>query len=106
MLLCSEIASVGGEAISGMTILITADGKLLDVKVGGRSVDRSRSYRVATSDYLSQGNDRMTALASGTEREIMSNTTIRDLMIKYIKSLAAEGRALSAECDGRITIKE
>ena len=106
MQLCSEIASVGGEAASGMTILITADGKLFDVKVGGRSVDRSRSYRVATSDYLSQGNDKMTALASGTEREVMSNITIRDLMINYIRALASEGKPLSAKCDGRITIKE
>lgn len=106
MQLCREIASVGGEAISGMTMVITPQGELVSAAVGGRPVDPTRNYRVATSDYLSQGNDKMTALALGTERLVRNDVTIRDLMVLYIKRLAAEGKALGAECDGRITVKE
>lgn len=106
MQLCREIASVGGEAISGIRLVITPQGELVSVTVGGEPVDEARYYRVATSDYLSQGNDKMTALASGTERVIRGDVTIRDLMVQYVKNLAAEGKSLGAECDGRITVKE
>lgn len=104
--LCEEIASVGGEAISGMRLKITPDGKLTDATVNGKPIDKNALYRIATSDYLSQGNDKLTTLAQGTQREIKNNTTIRDLMIRYIKGLDAEGKKLQAQCDGRITITE
>ena len=104
--LCSEIAAVGGEAIAGMRLVITEDGKLVDVTVGGEPLnDLTKEYRVATSDYLSQGNDKMTALALGTERHV-TKLVIRDLMVEYIKEHAAAGKKITAECDGRITIKE
>lgn len=106
MQLCSEIASVGGEAISGMRIVMTRQGELVSVTVGGKPIDKAKSYRVATSDYLSQGNDRMTALAQGTDCVVKSDITIRDLMVMYIKGLHSKGERLSAECDGRITVKE
>lgn len=104
--LCREIASVGGEAISGLKLTVTPDGKLLSAMFQGKEIDASGSYRIATSDYLSQGNDKMNALALGSEREIRSDITIRDLMIRYITLLAQEGKSVSAVCDGRITIKE
>lgn len=106
MQLCNEIASVGGEAIAGMRLVITPQGDLVSVTVAGQPVDMERDYRVATSDYLSQGNDKMTALALGTARVVKNDITIRDLMVRYIKALAAKGESLSAECDGRITVKE
>jgi 2',3'-cyclic-nucleotide 2'-phosphodiesterase (5'-nucleotidase family) len=104
--LCREVASVGGEAISGMRMQITPQGELLSVTVNGEPLDPEREYRIATSDYLSQGNDKMNALALGTGRDILSNITIRDLMVQYIKELAGRGEKLSAECDGRITVIE
>ena len=106
MQLCREIASVGGEAISGMRLVITPQGELVGVTVDGNPVDEACSYRIATSDYLSQGNDKMSALALGTARDVSNDITIRDLMVQYIKRLADNGEVLSAECDGRITVKE
>ena len=103
--LCGEIASVGGEAIAGMRLIMTESGELLEVSVGGNSIDNSKMYRVATSDYLAQGNDKMTALALGTEREVTS-ITIRDLMVQYVKEQAAKGEKIAAACDGRITVKK
>lgn len=104
--LCREIASVRGEAISGMRLVITPEGELVSATVAGKPIEAGKKYRIATSDYLSQGNDKMNALALGTDREIKSEMTIRDLMVMYIKALAADGKALSAECDGRITVQE
>ena len=104
--LCCEIASVGGEAVSGMRMVITEDGGLVDVTVGGEPLnDPSRKYRVATSDYLAQGNDKMITLSLGTERNV-TNIIIRDLMVQYVKELTASGKMLGAVCDGRITVKK
>lgn len=104
--LCREVASVGGEAIAGMRLVITPEGELLGVTVGGKPVDPAGEYRIATSDYLAQGNDKMTALALGSNREVLGNVTIRDLMVQYVKELSAQGKKLDAVCDGRITVKK
>lgn len=102
--LCAEIASVGGEAISGMRLEISPDGGLVSVMVGGAPVDPAKTYLVATSDYLSQGNDKMTALSLATECTVLGNVTIRDLMVQYVKEVAERGEKLYAVCDGRITV--
>ena len=105
--LCGEIASVGGEAIGGMRLEMTSDGELLSVHVDGVPLDdMSKTFRVVTSDYLAQGNDKMTALALGTDRVVMYDVTIRDIMVQYIKESAERGEKLSAVCDGRIKIME
>ena len=104
-LLCKEIAKVGGEAISGMRLEITKDGKLVDATVNGKAIEPQATYRIATLDYLAQGNDNLTTLAQGADFEI-TKLLLRDLMVEYIKKETANGRNISAACDGRITVKE
>ena len=104
--LCREIASVGGEAVSGLTIVMTSDGELVTASVAGEPIEPQRIYLVATSDYLSQGNDKMTALALAVDCRVYDDITIRDLMVRYIKELTAAGKKISASCDGRITIQD
>ena len=104
-LLCKEIAKVGGEAISGMRLEITKDGKLVDATVNGKAIEPQATYRIATLDYLAQGNDNLTTLAQGADLEV-TKLLLRDLMVEYIKKETANGRKISATCDGRITVKE
>ena len=104
-LLCKEIAKVGGEAISGMRLEITKEGKLVDATVNGKAIEPQATYRIATLDYLAQGNDNLTTLAQGTDLEV-TKLLLRDLMVEYIKKETANGRKISATCDGRITVKE
>ena len=104
-LLCKEIAKVGGEAISGMRLEITKDGKLVDATVNGKAIEPQATYRIATLDYLAQGNDNLTTLAQGTDLEV-TKLLLRDLMVEYIKKETANGRKISTACDGRITVKE
>lgn len=104
-LLCKEIAKVGGEAISGMRLEITKDGKLVDATVSGKAIEPQATYRIATLDYLAQGNDNLTTLAQGADLEV-TKLLLRDLMVEYIKKETANGRKISAACDGRITVKE
>ena len=103
--LCKEIAKAGGEAISGMRLEITKEGELVSATVNGKSIEPQKAYRIATLDYLSQGNDNLNTLAQGTDLEITKHL-LRDLMVEYIKKETASGRKITAECDGRITIKE
>ena len=103
--LCGEIAKAGGEAISGMRLVITKDGKLVDATVAGQPIDPNDTYRIATLDYLAQGNDNLTTLAKGCDLEVTKHL-LRDLMVEYIKEQTAKGEKISAKCDGRITIKE
>ncbi|MBQ5896509.1 MAG: 5'-nucleotidase C-terminal domain-containing protein [Bacteroidaceae bacterium] len=103
--LCGEIAAAGGEAISGMRLVITQEGKLVDATVAGKPIDPQGTYRIATLDYLAQGNDNLTTLAQGSGLEVTKHL-LRDLMVEFIKEHTAKGKKISAECDGRITIKE
>ena len=101
--LCHDIATVGGEAVSGLTLVITADNRLVDAKVNGESISPESKYRIATSNYLSEGKDKLYSFVKG-ECEVYDAVTIRDLMVEYICGLTARGEVLSPECDGRITI--
>ncbi len=103
--LFEEIARVGGEPISGARLTITRDGKLLNATVAGKRIEPEREYLIATSDYLSQGNDKLFTLGKGSNKTIKSDITIRDLMIQYVTALHEEGKAVKATTDGRITIK-
>lgn len=103
--LFAEIAKVGGEAISGARLTITPAGELLTATVNGKPVATEREYRIATSDYLSQGNDKLYTLAKGRNKVIKSDITIRDLMIQHIAHLHSRGKAVEASTDGRITVK-
>ena len=59
--LFENIAAVHGEGLSGACLEISGDGKLLDATVAGKEIEDSKEYKVATLDYLAEGNDHMTA---------------------------------------------
>ena len=105
MELFNDIAKVGGECISGARITITTDGKVTEATIGGKEIQPDKKYLIATSDYLSQGNDKMYTLSKGSDVVIKSDITIRDLMITYVSELHKKGEAINPESDGRITIK-
>lgn len=110
--LFGEIAREGGEPISGARILITNEGetsKCLSAEVGGKPLPtdpdelQKREFRIATSDYLAQGNDGLATLAEGYDRKEYK-ITLRDLMINHISSLEKAGKSVSAAIDHRIKI--
>ena len=63
-------------------------------------------YRVATLDYLAEGNDGMVSFQKGTNLVYPDGARIRDLMLDYVRELTAKGEHLSAKLDGRITVKK
>jgi len=107
MQLFREMSTVLGEALShGVRLVITKDGTLKEATLNGEPIDPGRTYRVATIDFLAQGNDRLTAFKSGTDlnspQEAENNT--RFIIMDYFREKLAQGEAVDSRLEGRITI--
>ena len=108
MELFGQIAHRMGEGVShGVELIISRDGKLLSACLNGEEIDPQRSYRVATLDYLAQGNDQMTAFKSGTD--VLSPQTeennVRYIIMDYFRDQMSQGKSVDAAIEGRIVIK-
>lgn len=101
-----EIANVKGEGLSGAELKISPDGKLINALVHGEAIDQNRKYRVATVDYLSEGNDGMTAFMQATEKVCPDGATVRQLFLDYIIGLTKKGKEVTSGLDGRIRIEK
>ena len=100
--LCEIFASTGGQGIAGMRIKAVGDKTMqqeVRVTINGKALDMDRTYTVATSDYLSQGNDGMLPLKYHTQCW-NSQEKIRDLYIEYIKQV----KTVTAKVDGRMGV--
>lgn len=106
--LFSEMAAVGGEGVSkGVKLTISRDGKLLSAKLNGKSIDPAASYRVATLDYLAQGNDHLDAFKQKTKVVSPQNeeNNVRYIICNYFRAKAAKGEKVDARVEGRITVE-
>ena len=100
--LFGQMAAVHGEGLSGAKLVISKDGKLLSAKVGGRNIESEKLYKVATIDYLAEGNDRLEAFKKAVNKTIPSDAILRDLFIDYVKRCEKQGKPVRAKIEGRI----
>lgn len=68
--------------ISGLSITLDNDYKLLESKVKGEDIDENRMYYVATNDYLYNGGDRMDFLKKSDTLHLL-DYKIRNILIDY-----------------------
>lgn len=103
-----EIARVGGEGVShGVELVITRDGKLVSAKIHGKDVDPAASYRVATLDYLAQGNDHLDAFRDKTDAvcpEVEENN-VRYIIRRYFEEMTRQGKKIDTHKEGRIVME-
>lgn len=104
--LFDNLAARHGEGVSGIHLEITKDGRLLDGSVNGQPVQDDKDYTVATIDYLTEGNDGLTALPLAHEKVCPQGAVLRDLFMDYVKTQAAAGKPVTARIEGRIVVKE
>ena len=105
--LFGQIASRGGEGISQGTMLaISPEGRLVDARINGESIRPDAVYRVATIEYLVEGNDGMTAFLKATDLNFLEDITLRELFIRHVRKLNDEGKMLNPRKDIRITLKQ
>lgn len=99
--LMQDIAAVHGEGVSHeVRMTITSDGKLLDATISGQPIDPERTYRIATLDYLTEGNDKLYSLKKAIRVDV-SDLFTRDCMMKYVQ----EHSPITSKIEGRITVK-
>lgn len=100
-----QMASTGGEAVShGVELVITADGRLKSARLNGKEIDPKAEYRIATLDYLAQGNDKMTAFKASTDvrQPEGKDNNVRYIIMKYMEEKLERGESVSARIEGRI----
>lgn len=98
--LCDIFATSGGQGVAGLR-MTAKNGVVTQLTIDGKSIQPEAYYNVATSDYLSQGNDGMTPLKNSI-CTWKSDKKIRDLYIEYIK----EVKIVESEVDGRMNITQ
>jgi 2',3'-cyclic-nucleotide 2'-phosphodiesterase (5'-nucleotidase family) len=101
-----EIASVGGEGLSGAQLVISKDHQLISATIAGKPIDDDALYTVATIDYLADGNDKLTALIESEKRICPEKSILRDLFIGYTEQQTKLGKPLTSKLEGRITVQE
>lgn len=90
------------EVIGGMKIVVSKDRKLVSCKVGGKPIDDSKIYGLATISFLLNGGDGLD-LGAGMEDVIDIPVDIYDVMLDYVKAETAAGRPITYKTDGRVT---
>ncbi len=103
-----QIARRGGEGVSkGTELVISDDGELLSARLHGEDIDSDEEYRIATINYLIEGNDGMPALKEGTNVVAPtdpSNNT-RYLIMNFFRDKLKRGEVVDAKEEGRIIVK-
>jgi len=75
-------ASKKAHPISGLELVLNADNSYQKIRVNGKAIDLTKTYYVATNDYLYNGGDRMYFLKkSDTVYDL--NYKIRNVLIDY-----------------------
>lgn len=108
MELFGQMAKVGGEGVShGVELVITPGGQLVSARLNGQPIDPAASYRIATIDYLAEGNDKMEAFRqkSGFNSPRAKQNDTRYIISAYFKEKAARGEAVGARVEGRIKVE-
>lgn len=107
--LFGQIAGNGGEGVSrGVELVITPAGRLLRARLDGQPLLPTAHYRIATTDYVAQGNDKMEAFK---QKKLMTipqeaDADMRHLIMRYFREQTAQGKTIEAQVEGRITIQE
>lgn len=103
-----EMAARHGEGVSrGVRMTIARNGELKAVTLDGKAIDPQKSYRVATLDYLAQGNDGLKAFKSKTNVVSPSDEAndVRHVIVNYFKEMQAQGKAVDAKVEGRVSVE-
>lgn len=98
-------AKLGGAGISSTARLVIKDGQLYDAKIEGRPVDKDKIYTLVTLDYLVDGNDGMEDLKKAIDARPLG-ITLRDVIFQHIEEETKQGRQITSQLDGRISIEK
>lgn len=106
--LFQQIAHRGGEGLShAVKMVITKDGHLKSVTINGEPIDPAKSYRIATLDYLAEGNDQLVAFKSGTDvlSPKQKENNVRYIIMDYFREMQKQGKSVESRIEGRCVVE-
>jgi len=98
--LLNFIAEKDGAPVAGIRFVIK-DKKATDIFINGKAFDATKTYYVATSDYLAGGGDKFFS-ADENNSMVKTEPLLRDILIDYCKGLNKQNKPVTATLDGRI----
>jgi len=108
MELFEQIAQRGGEGVSkGVQLVITKEGKLVSAHLHGKTIDPEANYRIATIDYLAQGNDGLTVFKNATDINSLKDAknNARYIIRDYFLEMSKQGKVIDSKVEGRIVVE-
>lgn len=76
--------------------------KLVSATIDGKPIDKSKTYRLAVSDYLANGGDYMDYLKNNSG-VTSTGVKVRDVILNHISELTAAGKQADAKLGSCIT---
>lgn len=98
--LMDRIAGQGGWPVSHTVRMHIQDEKAMAVLINRLPIQESRTYRVAMSDYLANGGDKLTFLRELPRQD--TGVLVRDAILSYCRRQQGRNLPLYAILDGRI----
>lgn len=106
--LFQQIAHRGGEGLShAVRLVISKDGHLRSATINGEPVDPQKQYRIATLDYLAEGNDQLVAFKSGTDvvAPKAKENNVRYIIMDYFREKMSKGESVESKVEGRVVVE-
>lgn len=100
MKMVNHFAEKGGEPISHHFNMVIKDGKPTNVTINGKPIDKNRTYKMVTTDYIANGGDSLFFLKERPTAHLQKY--FRNAVIEYIKAETAKGNVIDAKLDGRV----
>jgi 2',3'-cyclic-nucleotide 2'-phosphodiesterase (5'-nucleotidase family) len=94
------VAHSGGMPVSGVKMGIRNE-KAVNILINNVPFDSTRNYRVATSDYLAEGGDKMSFFQHPLGRTELRQK-LRDAIAEYLRALTRDGKTVDVKLDKRI----
>ena len=98
----NQMAQEKVQVVGGVKLVIRGN-QLESVLVGGEPLDDSKTYNLATIDFLLNGGDGLN-LGDNALQIVKTDVVIFDIMMDRVLKLEAEGKTVDYQKDGRVTI--
>lgn len=103
-LLFNRMAEYKGWPVSHHVKYKIKDRKPIDITIGGKPIDESKTYKIASSDFVADGGDKC-FFFKDKKRDHLGKL-FRDMIIEHVQDLTSSGTSIDAKVEGRVLILE